>query len=658
MCGIIGMWCHHSEDMHPRQFIRARDTLFHRGPDESGVFHDPSSRIHLGHRRLAILDPSPAGVQPMWTDDARLAIVYNGGVYNFVELREQLSALGHRFRSGTDTEVILAGFREWGTGVQPRLNGMWAFVIWDALERRLFASRDRFGVKPLLYRATRDSFAFASELKAFAALPDVAMEIDAATLTFSPMVTETLGATLMVGVRSLPPGHSLVVTSDGRAVEERWWNTVEHLPTVATGYADQVDGFRALFEDACRIRLRSDVPLGTSLSGGLDSSAVLSMVHHAGGQEGFTADWQRAFSQGYPGSDQDESYWASLAARHVGADLTWTSIDPDSMLDRLEESILSFEQIHMVPLGLWAHYRALREQGVVISLDGHGGDELLGGYLRFTTAMRQRSLSRLQPSLWREYAEIGLGLEGKNPTRSLQLGVLRDDIRSLVAPSMVADRARGFIGQSLPLRVQEALRRQPGNQAIIADIVGVRELQERIRTRDARLREEVIGLDPLGRILYRAFHHTVLPSILRNFDRLSMASGIEIRAPLLDWRVVTYSFALPGDAKIGGGTTKRILRDSVRGLLPEKVRLRRDKKGFASPLSQWLSGGLGAVAGEVVNDAAFVERPLWDGPRVRDRITAGIERSDWGAVKRDWSFVQTELLIRGFERIAREARAA
>lgn len=658
MCGIVGLWRHGREDIDPVRFRAAVRVLAHRGPDGEGVFHDADARLHLGHRRLAILDPTPAGAQPMASDDGDLVIVYNGEVYDFVELRRELEGHGHRFRTDTDTEVLLAAYRQWGEGMLPRLNGMWAFAIWDRRDRRLFAARDRFGVKPFLFCATDGAFAFASELKAFAAMPDLELRLDAATLTFSPMAMETVGPTLLEGVRSLPPGHLLHVGADGRVRERQWWTTAEHLPEVPTDHAGQVEAFRELLADACRVRLRSDVPLGTSLSGGLDSSSVVAMVHRVGGQQGFTADWQRIFSQGNQGTDQDESVWAGLVASHLGAAVTWTDVAVEDALDRLEDSVLAFEGVHILPLGLWSHYRSLREHGVVISIDGHGGDELLGGYVRFPDAMRRRALRTLQPRRWAMYADTALGLRGTDPSRSARAALLRTDVGGVFGPAALRGALRGTaVGSALHGLVRRSVPARPAPAGVRAHPDA---LAERAQMLDERVRDvarESRALTPLGSMLYAAFHHGVLPSILRNFDRLSMASGVEIRSPLLDWRLVTFTTALPDAARISGGFTKRILRDATADLLPESVRMRRDKMGFASPMLDWLGRGLGARALEVVHDDRFLGREHWDGGAVRDRVTAAHARGDWTAVKDDWSFVQAELLLRGFERIAREAAA-
>jgi asparagine synthase (glutamine-hydrolysing) len=650
MCGIIGLWNHGRADVEPSRFSAAVGALAHRGPDGEGAFHDPEVRLHLGHRRLAILDPTSAGAQPMASDDDGFIIVYNGEVYNFLELRRELRATGHCFRTDTDTEVLLAAYREWGEGMLGHLNGMWAFVIWDRRARVLFGARDRFGVKPLLYRADRDRFAFASELKGFAAMPGMPLELDAATLAFSPMVMETVGPTLLRGVRSLPPGHLFRVEADGRVDERAWWSSAEHLQEVPRDYDEQVERFRELLEDACRVRLRADVPLGTSLSGGLDSSSVVAMVHRVGGQQGFTTDWQRIFSQGNFGTTQDESAWAARVAAHLGTKVTWTDVSVEQELDRLEESVLAFEGVHILPLGLWSHYRSLREHGVMISIDGHGGDELLGGYPRFTDAMRRRALAQLRPRSWVRYAAATSDRTGA-PVPIAQL--CRADARELLDPRALRSRTRehptflairGAFGGAFPLRTA------PGGIAAAPDDLAERTVAVARRLRG--LQGETKGLTPLGATLYVAFHHGILPSILRNFDRLSMASGVEIRSPLLDWRLVTFALALPDSARIGDGWTKRILRDAATELLPSDVRSRRDKRGFASPMLDWLGRGLGDRAAEIVSDDGFLSRPTWDGPAIRDRVVRAQRGSDWSAVKAEWPLVQAELLMRGLQAVS------
>jgi asparagine synthase (glutamine-hydrolysing) len=336
--------------------------------------------------------------------------------------------------------------------------------------------------------------------------------------------------------------------------------------------------------------------------------------------------------------------------------VTWTDVSVEQELDRLEESVLAFEGVHILPLGLWSHYRSLREHGVMISIDGHGGDELLGGYPRFADAMRLRSLAQFRPGSWARYAAATSDRMGA-PIPVAQL--LRADAEELLDPRALRTRLRehprflalrGALTGALPLRAA------PGGIVAASD-----ELAERTVAVAGRLRglqRETSGLSPLGAKLYVAFHHGILPSILRNFDRLSMASGVEIRSPLLDWRLVTFALALPDSARIGDGWTKRILRDATTDLLPREVRFRRDKLGFASPMLDWLGRGLGDRAAEIVSDDGFLSRPTWDGPAIRDRVVRAHRGRDWSTVKTEWPLIQAELLMRGLRGVSATAERA
>jgi asparagine synthase (glutamine-hydrolysing) len=341
------------------------EALAHRGPDGSGTFHDADARLRFGHRRLAILDTSDAGAQPMTDPTGRWTIVFNGEIYNFVELRRRLEAAGHTFHTRSDTEVLLSAYLAWGPDCQQQLNGMWSFAIWDRAERELFCSRDRFGVKPFLFHRGAGLFAFASELKAFAALPQFHLQVDHDYLDLGAQRTASLRSTALHGVQQLLPGHSLRIRSDGRVDEQRWWRTIDHLPETPSRYPAQVEAFRSLFEDACRIRTRSDVPIGTSLSGGLDSSSVAAMVQSIGSESGFTEDRQRVFVQSFPGHASDETRWAEMVARHLGTPIVQTTVDLATDAAHIWEAVASGRE-PLLPaarrLGaLPAHARARRD---------------------------------------------------------------------------------------------------------------------------------------------------------------------------------------------------------------------------------------------------------------------------------------------------------
>lgn len=323
MSGIVGIWNRNGAAVDQQELDQFTDSLAHRGPDGRGTYIDEEVCLGLGHRRLAILDLTDSGHQPMSYGSGHYWITYNGKIYNFLELRKELEGLGHCFCSESDTEVILTAYAQWGEACQFKFNGMWAFAIWDSQERKLFLSRDRFGVKPLFYLYDGKHFIFASELKAFMALnPPLRPELDLGILAYMTNDATAI-KTFLKDINNFNGGHQLVLC-EGRSPEiQRWWRTSDHLVEVPTKFEDQVAHFKDLFLDACRIRMRSDVPIGTSLSGGLDSSSVLCSMASirpadSNGQR-LAKDWQKAFVLDFTGTSHSEKHRAEEVIRHVGA---------------------------------------------------------------------------------------------------------------------------------------------------------------------------------------------------------------------------------------------------------------------------------------------------------------------------------------------------
>lgn len=343
------------QPLNPVELERFTDTLRHRGPDGRGTFID--GNLGLGHRRLAILDLSDAGKCPMsygGADGRRYWITYNGEIYNFLELRSELQKLGHRFHTETDTEVVLAAFAQWGGDCLLRFNGMWALAIWDTVERVLFLARDRFSVKPLYYLST-GRFAFASELKAFLALdtfsPGLNEEIVPGIIQNSYSYEGTNQETILRGIRRLPGGHCLVLKDDGHYTIKKWWETQDHIPQIPARYEEQVEQFRELFLDAVRIRMRSDVPIGTCLSGGIDSSAIASSMawnYHEGktGLERCADDWQHTFIAGFPGTEIDECECAAEVVKHIGAKAHYWMFENDESVEHIIDSVWAMEEVY------------------------------------------------------------------------------------------------------------------------------------------------------------------------------------------------------------------------------------------------------------------------------------------------------------------------
>jgi asparagine synthase (glutamine-hydrolysing) len=392
MCGITGCWAYNDRDVGWHAFLAFTNSLAHRGPDGSGVQHFVADRLWFGHRRLSIIDVSERGRQPMSYADGRYWLTYNGEIYNFIELREDLKRLGHAFVSDSDSEVILAAYAQWGDQCQARFNGMWAFAIWDDHDKRLFLSRDRFAVKPVYYADVNGSFSFASELKSFLHWEWCDGSFDERVLLETlhhPSGQEAGPETVLPSVKRLLGGHCLMLDSKGLRVWQ-WWDTMAHLCGVPKSLPAQAEQFRELFLDACRLRLRSDVSIATSLSGGLDSSAVacsIAELRRRQTVDHVPQDWQRAFVACFPGTPLDEQRYAEQVVSRAGMHPHYYAVDEREVIRDIETIIYDLETIFNNPLvGAWAIYREMRRSGIPVSLDGHGSDELIGGYHYFVDA--------------------------------------------------------------------------------------------------------------------------------------------------------------------------------------------------------------------------------------------------------------------------------
>jgi len=553
MCGIVGI-LKIKDAIDREELDRFTDALAHRGPDGRSTFFD--GNIGLGHRRLAILDLSDAGKCPMpygGKDGKRYWITYNGEIYNFLELRNELKVLGYKFNTETDTEVILASYAQWGKDCLLRFNGMWAFAIWDSIEKILFVARDRFGIKPLYYSSSPEYFIFASEIKAFLDLKNFPVKLNNEII---PQIIQNSYAhegitnqTLMKNLLRLPSGHCMIVNNDGRYTLEKWWETVNHIPQIPERYEDQVARFSDLFMDAVRIRMRSDVAIGTCLSGGLDSSSVACSMYHINSisrtedLERCPKDWQQTFIATFPGTKIDEKEYADEIVRHTNAIPHYWIFDGDKALKSIIDSVWATEDIYgglVVPH--WSIYRELRINKVVVSLDGHGSDELLGGYPQYLD--------------W--------------------------------------------------------------------------------------------TMNQVNQNLFNAFHYSLLPAILRIYDRCSMAHGVESRMPFMDWRLVTFSFGLPPESKFGGGYTKRILRDAMKDIVPEIILQRTFKIGFNSPMIEWFNGGMKPLIQKVLNHTLWLDSPFWNGRMLREQILKKSEAqewtyNDWGTTLHIWTLMNIVL---------------
>jgi asparagine synthase (glutamine-hydrolysing) len=665
MCGIVGFWPANKGVISTQDFDRFTDSLAHRGPDGRGTHLDEKSGIYLGHRRLSVLDLSLSGSQPMSYGDRRYWIVHNGEIYNFLELQKELEGLGHMFRSSSDTEVILAAYAEWGVECQHRLNGMWAFAIWDSIAQELFLSRDRFGVKPLFFLNDGTSFIFASELKAFMMLPR----------RFRPGFDHGMIArmkneasqtkTILNGVRNLKGGHCLIYKSNGSPRITQWWETYDHLVCPPKGFDEQVEQYRDLFLESCKIRMRSDVPLGTALSGGLDSSSVIcSMAKIRSGnvnEERLSNDWKKAFSLVYSGTSHDERKYADLVADATNTDISHKIIHPHSIApDDVISAVFSLEAIDNEPtIGPWLLYKEMKNQGVVVSLDGHGGDETLAGYQHYpSVAMRDALWPIPDWQKWKDMQETLRGiymdespLNAKYKRPTVQ-GTLLDILPNISAlREFIADQVSRYPNiyqRTRNLRDYIYKKEQSSSDTDWLRIRPARERVANVYSATNRRRK----FDALNMQLYFDTHHGSLPRNLTDFDRLSMAHGVEVRAPFMDWRLMRFVFSLPSESKIGQGYTKRVLREAMRGTLPEIIRMRRSKFGFASPMAEWYKSGLKEFVLDTVGSMAFLESEIWYGQNIKEYTERCFRQNAYQEATRTWKFIQADILQRTFHESA------
>ena len=558
MCGIAGTL----PSSESAFFLKALNTLSHRGPDGYGTWHSDDHLVSFGHRRLAILDLSECGAQPMKC--GHYTIVFNGEIYNFLEIREELLQSGFSFQSESDTEVIVNAYIKWGAACLHKFNGMWAFAIWDSLKKELFISRDRFGKKPFFYAITpKGKLVFASEMKAVLPfLPEIAPADHFDWCRKNIWLYEGTDKCLVKGISRFPAGHYAVYKPGDTTLQPiRFWDTKEHFVTVPDSYEDQVAAFRELLQDACKIRMRSDVPIGTALSGGIDSSAIMCVMKDVAKKGGMrlSENWQNAFVATFPGTRLDEQHYADAVINHLGVKADYTVVDFNTPPDTLGHYLGMFEELNQaVPLPMIQLYQNMRKKGVVVTIDGHGADELLGGYppaLDYLMADSLGNTGRLKKILAAK--RNMLQEEGKANSGSLSKLFVKSAAMHYGKGFLHGLSKMGMFNNRLPLRNSPKME----------------------------------GLSHFDSHLYDLFHATIMPTLLRNYDRFAMINGIEIRMPFLDHRVVSFLFSLQWESKYRNGFTKAILRDAVKDVLPPVIYNRKSKIGFNMPIVDSMKNG-------------------------------------------------------------------
>lgn len=612
MCGIAGVVDFGGRPLDPEELRAMADIQRHRGPDGEGAVlfrvgpgesawwerdTTPLSHADAGfaHRRLAIIDLSPAGRQPMHDGAERVWVTFNGEIYNYRELMQELEGLGYRFRSRSDTEVILHAYREWGLACVDRFNGMFAFALWDVEHRRLFCARDRLGIKPFYYRLDGGRIAFASEIKALLAGMDGAPRVNPAVvadyLSFSFSPTDE---TFFDGVSKLPPGYRLVADPRGMKIEPYWLPAFE--ASAPADDASVLASLRELLDDAVRLQLRSDVPLGAHLSGGIDSSLVCCLAaRHVPQLQTFTARFVE-------GGIYDESAWARQVAEAIRAEHHEIVPAGDDVRDVLPRILYHLDHpIEGAAVFGKFHVAEMVSRHVKVVLGGQGGDELFGGYDWYVKTLFTAAC----------FGGGGAALGGR-PAAAFVRDAWSHEGRARLLRALWSNAGRRDVGAIF----RRSWRRLPerGERRFLRPELTASQpsSDERFAGAFARLPET----DPVERMFHFDMRY-YLDALLQSEDRLSMAFSVESRVPLLDHRIAELAGRLGATRKTVPGRSKDLLRRAASGIVPEAILARTDKRGFPTPVEAWLRDPrLGLLDRFVSGDSPFV-RELFALDRVR-----------------------------------------
>ena len=564
MCGIAGIISPLQSDINNAMLKSMSDVLVHRGPDGEGIWLSPKRTAGLAHRRLAIIDLSSNAAQPMHSMD-RYSIVFNGEIYNYIELRKELQKAGYHFISNSDTEVILAAFDCYKEKCLQYLDGMFAFAIWDEIEQTLFAARDRFGEKPFYYFKENNRFIFASEMKAIWATGveksvENKMLLNYIALGYVQHASDK-SQTFYKNIYSLPPAHFLTLHK-GNLKIERYWN-IDKQNTINITEADAIEQIDRLLSMSVSRRLRSDVPVGTSLSGGLDSSSILYYIkqHHKTGGKSFSAV--------FPGFEKDEAAYINKVAQYFKIDNHNVTPNEHELINDFEK--LAYHQEEPFPSSsVYAQYRVFelaKENNIKVLIDGQGADEVFAGYNKYIHWYLQEMVSRYKFSK----SNIEVNDFRKNNIH-FQWGI------------------KNLIAAYLPSHVAIALEKRAYNQIVHQPDLS-KEMLHYLKGREWEGIHKPI-VTKLNDILYFDVMEMGLEELLRFSDRNSMAHGCEARLPYLNHELVSFVFSLPSRFKINNGFTKAILRKMMNNHLPKEIVWRTDKVAFEPPQKKWMETDL------------------------------------------------------------------
>jgi len=628
MCGINGIAFSSASGrrIDPALLERMRDVLRHRGPDDEGMFL--SELVGLGHRRLSIVDVS-RGHQPMTNEDATLQITYNGEIYNHADYREPLEARGHVYQTYCDTETILHLYEEHGSACVDYLRGMFAFAIWDQRKKELFIARDRLGVKPLYYVHCEDgSLYFASEIKALLEARAVKPEINYAVLSDYLANHSTSGEeTLFQGIKRLLPGH-VMTWRDGEVSIRRYWDVDFSKDQDVRDDKTYIEQWSELFGESVRLRLMADVPLGMFLSGGIDSSAIAAVM------SGMVSEPIKTFSVAFKEREANELEYARLVANAYKTNHHEIVVTPEQFFAALPRLIWHEDEPLAHPSSVALYFVSkLASDHVKVVLTGEGSDELLAGYGRYQRTIWNlawgRNYNKLIPSTARD--AIRKQIERMPPGGRMRQKLMRTFL--VLSPALESIYFDNFAVFPTPMQQHMFTRDTSDRIRNIDPYVELRRLLE--RTKDLSL---------LDGLLY-ADIKTYLQELLMKQDQMSMATSVESRVPFLDHKLVEFTAKMPDTMKLRGGTTKYILRESMKGVLPEKI-LSRRKMGFPVPIGSWFRGPFKSVIDEYVLGERALSRGIFAPDFVRQLVSlhqAGEDHSE-----RLWALLNFEIWLRRF----------
>jgi asparagine synthase (glutamine-hydrolysing) len=579
MCGICGFnWSDQNliNDM--------AEIISHRGPDQMGSFVDTG--VSLGHRRLSIIDLSEKGTQPMHNEDESIYIVFNGEIYNFVDLRNELEQNGHIFKSNADTEVIVHAYEQWGTGCVTRLRGMFAFAIWDSNKKQFFLARDRIGIKPLYYYFRSNKFVFSSEIKSILLDNEIKREIDPESMYyFFGYEYVPAPKTMFKGINKLMPGQTLLL-KDGKIVFKKYWN----LTFSDTIHDEKIisEKMFALLKESVKLRLMSDVPLGAFLSGGIDSSAIVGLMSH------MVDEPIKTFSIGYEDESFSEYEYARQISELFGTEHKEILVDPYS-IDVFKKAVWHLDEpmseLSAVPVYLLCEEA---KKDVTVCLSGEGGDELFAGYDRFV-ASKSDAYYRTIPGAIRKH--IITRVVNKIPPQPQKKGLI--------------NIAKRFIeGSELPIEGRHMRWQYFSNEKEEQQLYS-----ESFKAKTSHLKP--FGIindyyqscslnDRLAREQYAEINTYMVDDVLMKVDKMSMANSLEVRVPYLDHHFVELSASIPGNLKLKGFTTKYILKKTMSGLLPKNI-IYRKKQGFSLPIKNWLRDELKEYMYDQLNNSEVIK---------------------------------------------------